>query len=256
MRRFRETFFRALLISAVISLLLPYSSPAAQVTVFAAASLTDALKAVGVDYEKTSGDKVVFNFAASGTLARQIEAGAPADIFLSADEAKMDLLEKQGLLAGSSRTNLLGNALVLVTPLDSATIHAPTDLTNAAVERLALGEPKTVPAGTYAQAYLEKLQLWPAVQSKVIPCANVRAVLAAVESGNVDAGFVYATDAAMSKKVKISYEVPLKDGPKIIYPAALLKDAPRSDPAKKFMAYLSSKEAGQTFRQFGFILPQ
>jgi molybdate transport system substrate-binding protein len=227
---------------------------AATVTVFAAASLTDSLKQIAADYEKSSGDQIVFNFAASGTLARQIEAGAPADIFFAADETKADALEKKGLLVAGTRKSLLGNALVIVTAIDATAIHSPAELTNAAVEHIALGELKTVPAGTYAKAYLEKLSLWPEVETKVVPCESVRAVLAAVESGNVDAGFVYKTDAAVSKKVKVAYEVPALAAPKISYPLALLKDAPQPNAAKKFIAYLDSEPATAVFKQFGFIV--
>lgn len=238
----------------LLALLAGNALQAADITIFAAASLTDALKQVGAGYERDSNDKVVFNFAASGTLARQIEAGAPADIFLSADEARMNDVEKQGLLVNGSRNDLLGNALVIVTTLDSMAMPSPTELTNAEVERLAIGDPRIVPAGTYAKTYLEKTGLWPALKKKIIPCANVRAVLAAVESGNVDAGFVYKTDAAISRKVKISYEVPLKDGPKITYPVALVKDAPQPKAAVQFMTYLHSKAAAKIFEQFGFIV--
>jgi len=227
---------------------------AADVTVFAAASLTDSLKQIAADYEKTSGDKIIFNFAASGTLARQIEAGAPADIFFSADEAKADALEKKGLLVSDTRKSLLGNSLVIVTTPEADAIRSPADLTNAAIQHLALGDVKSVPAGTYAKAYLEKLTLWSAVEPKVVPCENVRAVLAAVESGNVDAGIVYKTDAAISKKVKVAFEVPAEEAPKISYPLALLKDAPQPDAAKKFIAYLDSDAATVVFRKFGFIV--
>ena len=226
---------------------------AATVTVFAAASLTDSLKKIAVDYEQLSGDKIVFNFAASGTLARQIEAGAPADIFFSADEAKAAALEKKGLLVTGTRKSMLGNSLVIVTATDATVIHAPTELTNSAVQHLALGDVKIVPAGTYAKAYLEKIGVWPAVESKVVPCENVRAVLAAVESGNVAAGFVYKTDAVISKKVKVAYEVPAADAPKISYPLALVRDAPQPEAAKKFITYLDSEAATAVFKKFAFI---
>ena len=235
-------------------LLLATGLHAATITVFAAASLTDSLKQIAAEYEKNSGDNIVFNFAASGTLARQIEAGAPADIFFAADETKADALEKKGFLVNGTRKSLLGNSLVIVTPTDVAMIHLPAELTNAAVPHIALGEVKTVPCGTYAKAYLEKTGIWPAVESKIIPCENVRAVLAAVESGNVDAGFVYKTDAAISKKVKVAYEVPAADAPKISYPLALLKDAPQPEAAKKFIAYLDSAAATGGFKQFGFVV--
>jgi len=230
------------------------ASLAAQVTVFAAASLTDSLQEIAGAYEKVSGDKIVFNFAASGVLARQIEEGAPADLFFSADEARADALETNGFLVKATRTNLLANSLVIVTAADSAAVRSPGDLTNAAVQRVALGDPKTVPAGTYAKAYLEKSGLWAGIEAKVVPCENVRAVLAAVESGNVDAGLVYKTDAAISKKVRVIFEVPSGKVPEIIYPAALVKDAPQSEAAKKFLSYLASTEAGAVFARHGFVV--
>ncbi len=227
---------------------------AATVMVFAAASLTDSLKQIAADYEKSSGDTIVFNFAASGVLARQIEAGAPADIFFSADERQMDTVAAKDLIVPESRHNLLGNALVIVTAPDNTTIHTSTDLTNAAVQRIALGDWKSVPAGTYAKAYLEKTGCWTAIEPKVVQSENVRAVLAVVESGNADAGFVYKTDAAISKKVKVAYEVPLADGPKIVYPAAVVKDSTQKEAAGKFLAFLQSENAAKIFRKFGFVV--
>jgi molybdate transport system substrate-binding protein len=246
--------YAKLFIVAAIAVWLTATVQAAQVMVFAAASLSDSLKQIAADYQKSSGDEIVFNFAASGVLARQIEAGAPADIFVSADESQMDRVAAKGLLVAESRHNLLGNSLVTITPLDQSTVHAAADLTNAAVQRVALGDPQTVPAGTYAKAYLEKTGVWPVIQAKVVPCENVRAVLAVVASGNADAGIVYKTDAAISKKVKVAYEVPPADGPKIVYPVALLAASPQPDGAKKFLAYLSSKPAAEVFRQFGFMV--
>jgi molybdate transport system substrate-binding protein len=130
------------LLAAAIMLLIAAQLRAAQVTVFAAASLTDSLKQIAANYEKTSGDKMVFNFAASGTLSRQIEAGAPADIFFAADETKADGLEKKGLLVSETRKSLLGNVLVMVTPTGATAIHSPAELTNAAVQHIAIGEVK------------------------------------------------------------------------------------------------------------------
>jgi molybdate transport system substrate-binding protein len=227
---------------------------AAPVTVFAAASLSDALKQAAAKYETQSGDTIVFNFASSGTLARQIEEGAPADIFFSADEQRADALQAKGLLVTQSRRSLLGNALVLVVPEDVATIHSPGDLTHAAIRRIALGDVKTVPAGTYAKAWLEKAGLWEGLKPKVVPCENVRAVLAAVESGNVDAGVVYKTDAAISKEVKVVFEVPASEGPKISYPVALLKNAPSPDAARAFLNWLERGEADSIFTRCGFVV--
>jgi len=245
---------RQILIAAIFALAATVGLHAADVTVFAAASLTDALKQIAADYEKASGDKVVFNFAASGTLTRQLEAGAPADIFFAADEAKADTLEKEGLLVSGTRKSLLGNTLVIVLALDAAAIHSAAELTNATIQHIAAGDAKIVPAGTYAKAYLEKLRLWPALETKVVPCESVRAVLAAVESGNAEAGFVYKTDAAISKKVKVAVEVPAADAPKISCPLALLKEAPQPEAAKKFIAYLEADAAAAVFKQFGFLV--
>ena len=228
---------------------------AAEVTVFAAASLTDALKAVAAAYEKTSADKILFNFAASSTLARQIEAGAPADIFFSADETKMDWLEKAGLIDVTTRKNRLSNSLVVVVPADSKLqIKSASDLTNAAVQQIALADPRAVPAGVYAKGWLMRQKLWSAIEPKVVPTENVRGALAAVASGNVEAGVVYRTDASISKRVKIAYEVPANDAPRITYLMALVKGAPQPEVAKLFLNYLASKEAGQIFKRFGFIL--
>src|SRR5881394_2553583 len=186
---------------------------AAEVVLFAAASLSEALKDIASDYQKQSGDKIVMTLAASSTLARQLVEGAAADIFFSADEAKMDALEKQGLILVETRTNLLSNVLVIVVSREGgAAISGPKDLANGKVGRIALADPGIVPAGVYAREYLEKQNLWASVKGKVIPTENVRGALAAVESGNVDAGIVYRTDAAISKKVKVAYEVPVQDG--------------------------------------------
>ena len=246
-------WFKILLIGA--ALIAGTSLRAAEITVFAAASLTDALKAIAANYEQRSSDKIIFNFAASSTLARQIEEGAPADIFFSADEAQMNRIAKKGLIDTATRKSILGNSLAVAIPRDS-TLHikSASGLTNADVKLIALADPKAVPAGVYAKAWLEKLRLWPAVQPKVIPTENVRAALAAVASGNVDAGVVYKTDAAISKRVKIAYEVPQADGPDIRYPIALVKDSSQPEAAKKFLDYLSSKEAGQVFTRYGFLL--
>jgi molybdate transport system substrate-binding protein len=240
------------ILAAVVLFLLAATLQAAPITVFAAASLTDALQHLAADYERSSGGQVVFNFAASGVLARQIAAGAPADIFFSADEAQMDGLAAKGLLTPGTRRVLLGNALVIVTPPENTVIHGVGDLTNAAVRRIALGETKSVPAGAYARAYLEKAGVWAAVEPKVAGCENVRAVLAVVESGNADAGLVYKTDALISKKVKVVCEVPAADGPKIVYPAALIKDSAQAAAAAKFLDFLASEPAAKVFRAYGF----
>jgi molybdate transport system substrate-binding protein len=239
----------------VLAFLAGTSLRAAEITVFAAASLTDALKEIGAAYEKQSGDKIIFNFSASSTLARQIEEGAPADIFFSADEAKMAALEKKGLILEDTRKSRLSNSLVIVVPAEGgAAIESARDLATDKVKRLALAEPKTVPAGIYAKEYLQKQKLWPALEARVIPCENVRAALVAVESGNVEAGIVYKTDAAISKKVKVAYEVPRSEGPEIRYPMAVVKDSRNVAAARKLADYLSSPDAAKVFRARGFVV--
>ena len=245
---------RAIVLFAVSSLVV-VPSFAAQVTVFAAASLTDSLKEIAAAYEKQSGDKIIFNLGASSTLARQIEEGAPADIFFSADEAKMDGFEQKGLILRGTRRSRLSNSLVIVVAAEKgAAIDKPKDLATDKVKRLALAEPKSVPAGIYAREYLQKQNLWSAVESKVVPTENVRAALAAVESGNVEAGIVYKTDAGISPKVKVAYEIPAQEGAGISYPMAVVKETKQPEAAQKFLQYLDSNDAAKVFEKFGFII--
>ena len=250
-----KPFLQSLLLAA---LLLPAGAArAGDIVVFAAASLADSLQEITRAYTRQSGQKVALNFGSSGTLARQIQEGAPAGIFFSADLAQMDFLEKLGLIVAPTRRNRLANSLVIVVADDSKLpIASAKDLTQPAVKRLALADPQTVPAGIYSKKYLEKLGLWPALSPKVVPTDNVRAALAAVESGNVQAGMVYKTDAAISKHVKIACTVPPADGPAILYPMALVKDSKDPAAARKFLDYLDSPEATRVFEKFGFLIPK
>ena len=241
--------------TVLVFLVLALPLRATEITVFAAASLTDSLKEIAVNYEKQSGDKIVFNFGASSTLARQIEEGAPADVFFSADEAKMDGLEKKGLIVKETRKSRLSNSLVIVVAAEGgAAIESPQDLAGDKIKRLALAETKTVPAGIYAREYLQKQNLWAAVEAKVIPTENVRAALSAVEAGNADAGIVYKTDASISRKVKIVYEVPAHDATNISYPMAVTTDSKQPAAAKAFLEHLKTDEAGRVFEKYGFLL--
>jgi molybdate transport system substrate-binding protein len=225
------------------------------VLVFAAASLTDALKEIAASWEIAGGESVVFNFAASSLLARQIREGAPADLFLSADEAQMDGLERAGLVVPGTRRSVLSNTLVAVVPKDSALrIASARDLAGPGVERLALAEPTSVPAGVYSKKFFERVGIWDALAPKVVPTENARATLAAVESGNVDAGIVYRTDAAISKHVRIAFEIPAAMGPAISYPFALVKGAPWEREARRFLAYLGSPAARAVFVRYGFLV--
>lgn len=256
-RRNKKVFHMKKILQLITAacLLMAAASQAADVTVFAAASLTDSLKKIGADYEKQTGQAVVFNFEASSVLARQIQEGAPADIFFSADETQMDRLADKGLIDPATRRDRLGNTLVVVVPADSGLqIQSAADLAGDSVKQIALGDPKAVPAGVYAKAWLTKMKLWDAVKPKVVPTENVRAALAAVASGNVDAGVVYKTDAAISKSVKVAYEVPHADGPDIRYPMALVKAAAEPEAAKKFLDYLDSDAAAVIFKRYGFTI--
>jgi len=231
------------------------SAHADEILVAAAASLTDALKEIGASYQAKGTHKVSFTFGASSSLARQIEEGAPADIFFSADLAQMDGLEKAGCLEPGTRKNLLTNQLVMIVAADSRlAIVSPKDLLTPDVKRIALADPSAVPAGVYSKQYLESERLWDRVERKVIPVLDVRATLASVESGNVEAGFVYKTDAALSKKVKIVYEVPVNKGPRIIYPVAVLRDSKKKQAAHDFMSVLLSPASKNVFKKYGFAV--
>jgi molybdate transport system substrate-binding protein len=243
-----------LFLSLVLFVITP-ALRAGEVTVFAAASLTDSLKEIAATYEKFSGDKIVFNFAASSVLERQIEEGAPADVFFSADEAKMDALQKKGLIATETRKSRLSNMLVIIVRVDSTLqINSPEDLASPVVRRIALADPKAVPAGIYAKEFLEQRKLWPAVEGKVVPTENVRAALAAVESGNIEAGIVYKTDAAISKSVRVAYAILPREGPPISYPVAVIKDAKNAEAARKWVDYLNSTNTVPAFEKYGFTV--
>ena len=227
---------------------------AADLNVYAAASLSDSLRDIAKTYEPASGNKLHFNLAASSTLALQITQGAPADVFFSADEAKMDDLANAGLIAADTRRSVLSNALVIVVNADGgAVISGPADLAKPAIVRIALAEPQTVPAGIYAKEWLQKNGLWKKVIDKVVPTENVRACLAAVEAGNADAGIVYKTDALISKKVKVAYEVTAAEGPKISYPLAVVKDSKQPGAARRLATYLAGPEARAVFLKYGFL---
>jgi molybdate transport system substrate-binding protein len=228
---------------------------AEQLQVFAAASLTDALSEIAPAYERANGDRLLFNFAASNALARQIKEGAPADVFISADEAKMDGLQEAGLLLDARRRSLLSNTLAVVVGAESTLkIDSVRTLAEPAIKRLALADTRAVPAGVYAKEYLEKIGIWELVKDRVVPTGNVRAALAAVESGNAEAGIVYKTDAVASESVKIVYEVPVKEGPQISYPIAVVKESRNPKAAKRFLDYLTSEPARTIFLKHGFII--
>lgn len=239
----------------LLAALFPLLAAAADLRVSAAASLTDVLQELAPAYEKQSGDALLFNFGASSTLARQIQEGAPADLFISADELKMDQLQQRGLIVRNSRRSILSNTLVIIVPRNSRLkIASPADLAGDSIRNIAVAEPQSVPAGIYAKRYLRKIHVWDKVTGKVIPTDNVRAALAAVESENAETGIVYKTDALISRAVRIAYEVPAQDGPKISYPAAVVADSKQQAAAQRFLDYLQSLPAQAVFQKYGFLL--
>ena len=228
----------------------------APIIVSAAISLTDALQAIDGAYRAAGGGPVRFNFAASNVLARQIVNGAPADVFISADQAQMDYAQNAGAIVVQSRRDLLGNRLVIVTPSGrSALVSGPRSLLDARVRRIAIGDPAAVPAGAYARAYLERAGLWESLQPKLLPLANVRAALAAAESGGADAAIVYESDAAASRATEIAFTFARADGPAIIYPAAIVARSKNRAAAEKFLDYLKGNEARGIFLRFKFGSP-
>jgi molybdate transport system substrate-binding protein len=232
-------------------------TPAAQrhdtVLVFAAASTANALDDIKSRFKQESGIDVTINCAASSTLAQQIVHGADADIFLSADTQWADYVA-QGA-AESRRCDLLGNRLVIVVPADSTlAIHNLQDLGADAVQHLAVGDPASVPAGKYAKRAMEKLGVWDSLKGKIVAAADVRQALAYVESGAAEAGIVYATDAAISTKVKVACDIPEKLTGPVRYPLVLLKYGAGRRSAESFYRYLVSAEAAQVFERHGFVV--
>ncbi|AGC48526.1 molybdate ABC transporter substrate-binding protein [Myxococcus stipitatus DSM 14675] len=227
------------------------SARAEEALVFAAASTTDVLQELQPVFAKATGHTVVLALGSSGDLARQAMAGAPADAFLSADVARMDSVQAAGLVQPGTRVDLLSNRLVVVVPVDAKRALAkPEDLKG--VKRLSLADPALVPAGMYAKAWLEKVGLWTDLTSKVVPALDVRGALAAVEAGRVDAGVVYATDAAQSKKVRVAFEVPTAAAPRIVYPVAALTKGKSPEAGRAFVRFLQSEPARAAFARHGF----
>ena len=234
-------------------------SPAAQmpqrssVTVSAAVSLTDALTAIADDYGSRGYGGIRFNFGASNVLARQIADGAPVDVFISADDAQMDVVAKAGLVKDGSRVPLLRNQLAVVVPSDRPrTLKAIRDLADPSFKRIALGDPAAVPAGVYAKQYLEAQGLWKAIEPRVVPAGSVRLALAAVETGAADAAIVYRSDARVALKASVAWVVAAGDGPRIVYPGAIIKTSAAPAEAQRFLDFLRSGSAARIFERFGF----
>ena len=227
------------------------------ITVFAAASLTNAMTAAARSYEDQTGDHIQMSFASSSTLARQIAAGAPADIFISANQKWMDWLSDQDMIAPGTRHDVVANSLVLIAPTDSPveTVSLTGDPGLVALlgtdDRIAVGDPDHVPAGIYAKQALSKLGQWNELSPRLARADNVRAALALVERGEAPFGIVYGTDAAIAQDVKIVATFPKDSHPPITYPVALTRDA-HTNRNTKFLAWLLGDDAGRIFADYGF----
>lgn len=252
MRLFRRFRLPGLLFAGLLAL----AAQAAEVTVSAAASLTQALREIAPLFEAAApGARVQLNFGASGALLAQIAKGAPADVFVSADQETMDQAQAQGLLKPGQRRDVVSNALVLIVPAAATKVPAGlNELTQPGFARIAIGLPASVPVGRYTKSVLEGANLWTAIEPKMIGANNVRQALDYVARAEVDAGFVYATDAAlMPDKVKVALKVPT---PKpILYPAAVLAGAPNAAEAAMFVDFLVTPQAQAVFAKHGFGKP-
>lgn len=240
----------------LFGLLAMLPAAAAELTVSAASSLTESFRELGAAYEQAHpGSKVEFNFAASGVLLQQISRGAPVDVFASADEATMDQAAQRDLLLPATREVFAVNTLwVVVPPQAGNPPRRLQDLGAAGVQRIALGNPDSVPVGRYAKGALQAAKLWPALQSRLITTQNVRQSLDYVARGEVDAGFVYATDAqAMPQRVRRAFEVPVAG--RIAYPLAVVKGSTQPAEAKRFAAFVRSAQGQAILQRHGFGKP-
>lgn len=259
MRRRTMLFSIILSLSALVSACGPSASGTpVQLTISAAASLTDSLQEIQKLYEaENTSVKLTFNFGSSGALQKQIEQGAPADLFLSAGSKQMKELVDRQLIEPAKQKNLLSNELVVIVPAakTSSALTGLQDLANPTVTKLSVADPETVPAGSYAKESLSYYQLWPALQSKLVPAKDVRQVLTYVESGNVDAGIVYKTDALTSSKVKTAFTVSSQSHKPIEYPAGIVKATKHPKEAEAFYQFLQEKRSGEIFVKYGFSIP-
>jgi len=227
----------------------------APITVSAAVSLTDALTAAANEYANGGRGAIRFNFAASNVLARQIVSGAPVDLFISADEAQMDVVAQAGLIKDGSRIDLLSNQLAVVVPSDRPRMFSSIkDLAAPGFRRIAIGDPAAVPAGVYAKQYLEKEGLWAEIAPRIVPTGSVRAALAAVESGAADAGIVYRTDARVALKATVAWVVAADRGPRIVYPAAIVRTSAHQAEAARFLDFLRGASGARAFERAGFTV--
>jgi molybdate transport system substrate-binding protein len=233
----------------------PPAAETAEILVSAAASLTDAMNELAALYKTVAPNvTVTYTFGSSGALQTQIEEGAPADLFMSAAQKQMDALSEKGLIDEATRRDLLVNEVVLIVPKDSEKTLAFESITDVGVSKIALGDPASVPVGQYAEEVFAFLNSLDAVKEKAIYGSDVRQVLTWVESGEVDCGVVYATDAAISENVKVAVKAPEGSHKTVVYPAAVIKESKHPGEAAAFLDFLSTGEAGAVFEKYGFTL--
>jgi molybdate transport system substrate-binding protein len=231
------------------------TAPSNELIVSAAASLKDAFSEIAELNEKRNGTKVRFNFGASGVLQKQIESGAPVDVFASAGTKQMNELGQQSLIVPATRRDFAQNSLVLIVPAQSQLIHSFTDLSKPAVKKIAAGNPKTVPAGIYTEQTLTKLKLLPEISPRLIFAEDVRQVLDYVVRDEVDAGFVYATDAqSAGGKVRVISEAPADTHDPILYPIAVVAESNHEAAARKFIDVVMSAEGQLILYRHGFVI--
>ena len=243
-----------ILSSACVSVCLA-TQKGGEILVSAAISLKEAFDEIGSLYEKQTGIRARFNFGASGLLQKQIEAGAPVDVFASAGEKQMDDLQTKGLIVPESRRDFAGNALVLIAPAHSKIVlRSFADLARLEIGRVAIGSPKTVPAGQYAEEALRNLKLWDAIQPKLILAENVRQVLDYVTRGEVDAGIVYASDmAGAHEETVIAAQAPKGSCSPIEYPIAVVKQTGEGRNAQRFIDLVLSRTGQAVLKKYGFL---
>jgi molybdate transport system substrate-binding protein len=226
--------------------------PRPAITVSAAISLAQALEEIGRAYEAAGGGTVRFNFAGSNVLARQIVNGAPVDLFISADEAQMRVVEDAGGIVRGSRAALVGNRLAVAVAAGAPAIEDASGLRRPEFRRIALGDPAAVPAGVYAKAYLEAAGVWAHITGRIVPLENVRAAVTAVDSGSADAAIVYESDLSSLRRARIAFVVSGPNAPRIEYPAAIVSGSRNRAAAEQFLKFLRSEEAGAVFRRYRF----
>lgn len=237
----------------MLTVLLGSSPPGDAITVSAAISLTDVLEEIASEYTRLGGGRVRFNFAGSNVLARQIVNGAPADVFISADQAQMDFAERAGAILPGSRRAIASNQLAVVALPDRvAQVREAFPRAASPIRRLAIADPAAVPAGVYARQYLEGQGLWAAYAPRIVPTGNVRGALAAVENGSVDAAIVYVTDARAPRNVHIVFRIPVEQAPSIAYAGAVVAASRNKEGAERFLTFLQSERGRAIFARFGF----